>query len=208
VSTPRPLPLPPAVAPRSLPSLATEAVGEVWRLHREPDPRHPRAHAEGRFRFDAPAGEFPVTYANADRYGCFAEVYGDRQSIPSRDAARMLSRLIPTQPLKLIPLDDGQLLKALHPHRDGRISTSLEYPTTMQWSGALHTWYPDAHGIRYTARHATPHDNYCLFLDRCADLLQLDTDGKLADLRDTVTRACDAYGLAARLHEPHDNGGW
>jgi len=149
-----------------------------------------------------------VTYANADRYGCFAEVYGDRQSIPPHDATRLLSRLEPTQPLTLVALDDGQLLKALHPQLDGRISTSIEYETTMQWSRALHTWYPDAHGIRYTARHATPQDNYCLFLDRCADLLQLDIDGKLTDLRDTVTRASDAYGLATRLHEPPDNGGW
>jgi hypothetical protein len=205
---PRPLPLPPAAPPRPLPSLPVEAIGELWRLHREPDPLKPALHPQGRFRFDAPAGEYPVTYANADQHGCFAEVYGDRQSIPPRDATRTVSQITASEPLRLIPLDDGQFLKALHPQLDGRISTDVEYATTRQWALALHGWYPDAHGIRYTARHATPHHNYCLFLDRCAPLLTADLQGTLAELGELVTRACAAYRLAPRLHEPNDKGGW
>jgi hypothetical protein len=149
-----------------------------------------------------------VTYANADRFGCFAEVYGDRESIPPKDATRILSRITSTQPLRLIELNDGQLLKALHPLLDGRISTGIEYATTRQWSRALHVWYPQAQGMRYTARHATPHDNYCLFLDRCGDLLNVDPEGTLIELPELVTRACDVYRLAPRLHEPSDHGGW
>ncbi len=135
-------------------------------------------------------------------------MYGDGGSIPPSATSRLLSCLTATGPLRLVQLDDGRLLKALHPGLDGRISTDVEYPTTQRWSLALHEWYPDAHGVRYTARHATPHLNYCLFLDRCAGLLDLHTEGKLEDLADIVTLASDAYGLAPRLFEPRDPGGW
>jgi hypothetical protein len=180
----------------------------LWRVHDERDPRDIRRYPSGRFRFDAPAGEFAVTYANEDQYGCFGEVYGDRQSIPPADRTRLLSRLSASEPLYLIPLEDGELLKALHPQLDGRINSDVHYTVTQEWSLALHSWFPDAHGIRYVARHATPHLNHCLFLDRCEGRLELETKGKLEDLHEIVTRACDAYGLAPRLLEPRDPGGW
>jgi RES domain len=204
----RPIPLPPALRPTKLPTPADAAVPTLWRLHWEIDPRVPRHHSSGRFRFDAPQGEFAVTYLSADEYGCFGETYGDRQAIPPRDSERLLSRLTTTGPLRLIHLDDGELLKALHPHLDGRISSDIHYTITQAWSLALHEWYPEAHGIRYIARHATPHLNYCLFLERCSGLLELGTEGRLADLRELVIRACDAYGLAPRVFEPRDQGGW
>jgi hypothetical protein len=110
----------------------------LWRLHHEPDPRTPRHHSSGRFRFDAPAGEFPVTYGNEHQYGCFGEVYGDRLSIPPGDSERLLSCLQATTPLCLIDLSDGELLKALHPQLDGRISSAIHYTVTEAWSVALH----------------------------------------------------------------------
>jgi RES domain len=205
---PRPIPLPPTVTPSRLPALSAAPVPPLWRLHHEVDPRTPRHHSAGRFRFDAPVGQFPVTYGNEEEYGCFGEVYGDHQSIPPADSARLLSCLSAKSPLCLIKLDDGELLKALHPQLDGRISSDIHYTVTQAWSLALHEWYPEAHGIRYVARHATPYLNYCLFLDRCKDLLDLKTEGKLQDLHDLVIRACDAYALAPRLFEPRDPGGW
>jgi hypothetical protein len=135
-------------------------------------------------------------------------VYGDRESIPPGDGSRAASKLTCGEPLRLIPLEDGQFLKALHPQLDGRISTDVEYGTTRQWALALYGWYPDAQGIRYTARHATPHPNYCLFLDRCPNALRADREGTLDQLDELVTLACAAYGLAPRLHEPADKGGW
>lgn len=123
----RPIPLPPAAPPAKLPVLSPKHVPPLWRLHREVDPRRPRHHAIGRFRFDSPMGEFPVTYGNEGEYGCFGEVYGDRQSIPPADSTRLLSCLAATAPLRLIELDDGELLKALHPELDGRISSDIHY---------------------------------------------------------------------------------
>jgi len=205
---PRPIPLPPTAPPPKLPVLSAAPVPPLWRLHHEIDPRTPRHHSTGRFRFDAPAGQFPVTYGSEDEYGCFGEVYGDRRSIPPADSARLLSCLSATSPLRLIELDDGELLKALHPQLDGRISSDIHYAITQAWSLALHEWYPQAHGIRYVARHATPYLNHCLFLERCKGLLDVKTEGKLQDLHDLVTRACDAYALAPRLFEPRDPGGW
>jgi hypothetical protein len=120
---------------------------------------------------------------------------------------RILSRITPTEPLFLVPLDDGGLLKALHPQLDGRISSDIQYRITREWSLALHGWYPNAHGVRYVARHATPHFNYCLFLERCEGLLDLEPQGTLEELSDLVTRACDAYALAPRLLEIRDKGG-
>jgi hypothetical protein len=155
-----------------------------------------------------PPGEFPVTYGNEHQYGCFGEVYGDRLSIPPGDSERLLSCLQATTPLCLIDLSDGELLKALHPQLDGRISSAIHYTVTEAWSLALHEWYPEAHGIRYVARHATPYRNHCLFLDRCDGLLTVETEGRLKDLHDLVVRACDVYALAPRLFEPRDLGDW
>jgi hypothetical protein len=135
-------------------------------------------------------------------------VYGDRQAIPPQDRARILSQITPMEPLRLVPLDDGELLKALHPELDGRISSDIHYRITREWGLALYSWYPEAHGLRYVARHATPHFNYCLFLERCQGLLELEPQGKLEELHDLVIRACDAYALAPRLCETRDKGGW
>ena len=52
------IPLPPA-QPAAIPLV--EEVVAVWRVHKEPDPRAPPRYPAGRYRFDAPAGEYPVT---------------------------------------------------------------------------------------------------------------------------------------------------
>lgn len=53
----------------------------MWRLHWEDDPRQPRRYPSGRYRFDAPRGEYPVTYGNRDQLATFREVYGDTRLI-------------------------------------------------------------------------------------------------------------------------------
>lgn len=205
---PKPIPLPPGVAPSNLPALVADPLDALWRLHWEPDPRAPNAHPTGRFRFDAPDGEYLVTYGSDDRFACFGEVYGDRQSIPPTDMARKLSSIRANRPLRFITLDDGETLKALHSELDGRVASDIHYTVTRAWSLALHAWYKDADGIRYVARHGTPHLNRCLFLDRCASSLEVEEEGELGELRDLVVRACDAYALAPRLFESRDPGGW
>lgn len=192
------LPEPPGRRPAGLPALPREAVS-LWRLHWEDDPLAPRRYPAGKYRFDAPAGEYPVTYGNRDRLACFAEVYGDLGLIPEAQGTRRLSLLSALRPLALAPLDDPAFRRRLDPRLDGRIATAKQYPATQRWSLALHTWFPEADGIRYTSRHAERDHNYCLFLDRCGADLQVSLQGELRDLRQIVLFAADRYVLQARV---------
>lgn len=196
---------PPDKPVRDLPPLVEERL-DGWRLHWERDPRKRTQRKSGRARFDAPNGEYPVTYVNDDPYACFVEVYGDSGEISPREAERTFSRIWSTRPLRLIPLDSGEALSALA--LDLQISASTNYARTRLWSLRLHTWIPEADGLRYIGRHATTHLNTCLYLDRCADALRFEARGKLKDLRDHVIRAADAWSLAPRLVDERDEGGW
>jgi hypothetical protein len=191
------LPLPPEREPSDLPILEEEALS-AWRLHRDSDALAVRLHEEGRFRFDAPAGQYPTVYANADRLGAFAEVYGDVGRIgPSEGSGRFLSRVYSTEPLNLVTLDRGETQKALG--LDARICVSRRYKTTREWAYAIHRWYPEASGIRYLSRHASPHPNYCLFLDRCRHLLAAESQGRLDELKATVLLAAARYRLRSQI---------
>jgi hypothetical protein len=177
---------------RQLPArieLVEEMVG-LWRLHWEEDPLSPRRHPSGRYRFDAPEGEYSVTYGNRDRLGAFAEVYGDARRIDSIQAGRRLSVIVSERSLRLVPLDDAPTQKRLG--LDGRINFSKQYPVTRKWSLALHTWLSEADGIRYLSRHAGEQRNYCLFLDRCGVDLR-------AELRGVVLFTADKYSLVSDL---------
>ncbi len=185
--------------PRELPApieLVEEAV-RMWRLHWEEDPLSPRRHPSGRYRFDAPSGEYLVSYGNRDRLGAFAEVYGYTRRIDSSQAGRRLSLIVAQRPVRLIPFDDVPTQKRLS--LDGRINSSRQYPITQKWSLALHTWLPEADGIRYLSRHAGEEHNYCLFLDRCAGDLRAELQGTLAELRPVVLLAADKYSLISNL---------
>jgi hypothetical protein len=201
----RDIPYPPGRPPARPPALLEQEV-EAWRLHHGADPTAALRHKRGKFRFDAPAGEYPVTYGNEDDYACFAEVYGDSGEIAPSDAGRYLSAVRSTRPLRLLALDDSHVLAALG--LDLRIATTVDYARSRLWGLRLHEWYPDCDGLRYLGRHAARHLNFCLFLDRCAGSLEPDTIGRLADLRYHVIRAAEAYNLAPRLFEERDRGGW
>jgi hypothetical protein len=79
---------------------------------------------------------------------------------------------------------------------------SRQYETTMLWSRALHRWFPAADGIRYESRHAgAAFPNFCLFLDRCRNALQVEFRGTLGDpaLRALVLDAAHLYRLAVLI---------
>jgi RES domain len=171
-----------------------------WRLHWERSPRRPKRYPTGKFRFDAPAGQYKVTYVNEDRYATFAEVYGNQQGIPPTDRTRILSRVTVGRELKLLTIDEAEVQKAFA--LDLNISAVTDYPQTQAWSPAWHTWYPDVDGIRYVGRHAVKKLNYCFFLDRCADALAFKREGVLHDLDDVVAHACELYSLDNRLGDP------
>ena len=173
-----------------------------WRIHWEEEIANPPVRERGTHRFDAPAGEYPVTYLNVDRDATFAEVYGDLREIAPNQAERHFSAVRVEAPLRVVDLDNPKTLAA---HAlDLRISALSDYARTRRWSGAFHGWYPQADGIRYLGRHAARHLNYCLFLDRCGDRLRCEQEGTLAELRALVLAAADAYSLAPRLFDPDD----
>lgn len=192
---------PPKVLPGRPPNLRTELPAEFWRLHWEPNPNDPKLRNPGRWRFDAPHDEFPVTYANFERHHIFVEVYGDtenRREIAPDQAERKISVATATRELGLIDLGDAQTLSRLR--LDGRISSDLDYSTTQLWSHALHDWFPAADGIRYPGRKAGREDNVCLFLDRCAPALQWREIGTIASQRSLVIRACQMFDIIPRVY--------
>jgi hypothetical protein len=156
--------------------------------------------------FDAPNGEYSVLYGNKDRFGCFAEVYGDSGRITREQAARKLSFIESTKPLQLVPLDHAPTQKCFH--LDGRINMSKQYHVTQLWSQRLHAWFPQADGIRYLSRHAGTEHNYCLFLDRCASALEVMTHAEIQYQRNTVLFAAERYNLTVYLAKPDTKPAW
>ncbi len=200
MTAPDALPEPPDTPPAGLPPLVRE-LASAWRLHWEDDPLAPRRYPHGRYRFDAPDGEYPVTYGNRDRLACFLEVYGAMNLIAADQGGRLVSHLAVLRPLALVPLDDPATRRRLDPRLDARIATAIQYPVTQRWSRALHAWYPEADGLRYPSRHADGALNYCFYLDRCgtpADL-RVDRQGRLDQLRGVVLFAAERYRLEVRL---------
>lgn len=194
-----PVPWPPADPPARAPSLVEQALAQSWRIQRAGrSPLDPRPRAAGRFRFDAPRGEYPVTYVNLERLAAFAEVFGDAREIPPSAADRRLFDLRSGRPLRLVTLDDASTQKAFG--LDLNVCASIDYEKTRAWSLALYGWYREADGIRYLGRHAVRSLNVCLFLDRCRDALTVSDEGRLADLRVEGLRAAHRYHLAPRLY--------
>ncbi len=194
------VPSPPDRPPAPLPPLDGLSLAASWRLHREADPLRPRHYETGKFRFDAPAGEFPVTYVNLDPFACYAEVFGNRMEIPPSAATRRRSRIRSRRRLRLVGLDRAAVQKAFG--LDLNICSTLDYARTRAWSRAWHVWYPDADGICYFGRHAVEKRNLCLFLDRCVGDLEATFEGLLKDLRRDSLIAAHRYSLAPRLFFP------
>ena len=193
---------PPARAPERLSRLISTALGAPagwWRIHKSGEPPlDSTKHPTGKFRFDAPAGGFPVTYVNSDEYAVFAEPFGDARDIPPSAGDRRLVEVFANRPLHVLPIDDATVQKAFG--LDLRICADRDYRWTRAWSRAWHRWYPEADGVRFVGRHTSPHLNLCLYLDRCLDALSTRDLGDLKSLRAHGLEAAARYSLAPRLY--------
>lgn len=169
----------------------------AFRIHKELRPKSPRRYRSGRFRFDAPAGQFKVTYVSANRYACFAEVFGNTGIVPPDAGSRYLSQLVTDRPLQLLDLVDETVWPCFG--LDGQINCDIDYSMTQAWSLVWHSWYPKADGIQYPGRRAGLKLNYCLFLDRCGDSIAFRRLGRLAELTQTVRVAAERYALKNML---------
>jgi hypothetical protein len=195
------VPYPPSDPPQPLPPLVEQPLEQSWRLHWEPNPiRRRRGPDPGVSRFDAPAGEYAVTYVNEDRMAPFAEVYGDLRVLTKQEAARRWTRIAANRPLRILQLDQEGVAAAFG--LDLRIATEIDYDRTQAWSAAWHGWYADdpIDGIRYLGRKAMSHLNYALYLDRCGSDLSYKTDGKLIEMWADGVRACRRHGIAPELY--------
>lgn len=190
----RPIGRPPSAAPRNLPELTNVQPRTLWRLHWESDILAPPTHTKGKFRFDAPLGQYNVAYACESDLAVFAEVYGDRAQIPVADRHRRYSAMLPKRPLQLLDLHEPRVTAALR--IDTRLCTEPHYARARAWSAAFHSWYPEADGLRYIGRHSGGYLNYALFLDRCAPAFSIQPLGQLRDLRRLVQHAASTYSLA------------
>lgn len=188
----------PGDRPDRLPEPDEAMLDEAWRLHWEDDPTQERRYPHGRYRFDAPTGEFSVTYVSDDRLATFAETCGDSRLLAKSQARRRLSRVRSMRPLRLLRMDDMAVAAAFG--LDNRISTEKPYRRTQAWSLAWHTWYPQLDGIVFLGRKSAPHRNTCLYLDRCSDALRSQLAGTLAELREDALRACYRYRITPALY--------
>ncbi|MEN3281506.1 MAG: hypothetical protein V7607_2646 [Solirubrobacteraceae bacterium] len=191
---------PPDDPPGGLPRLRVARPPRLWRLHWEPDPTQPVVHNPGRWRFDAPEGQYAVSYANVSEHYVFAEVYCDTDDIHEigpDQAARRVSYVEVDRDLQVLDLGDASVLSALE--IDLRICTTIDYARTRGWALNLRRWLPELDAICYPGRRSGRADNYCLFLDRCGDALQWTADGTLADNEELVLIACELLGLVPRL---------
>jgi len=194
------VPYPPDEPPADLPPLTEQPLDASWRLHWEPNPIRRKRHKRGLSRFDAPRGEYGVTYVNEDRMAPFAEVYGDVRVLTKSEAPRRWSRIWSKRPLRILRLDEEGVAAAFG--LDLRVATELDYERTQAWSAAWHGWYEDdaIDGIRYLGRKAMRHLNYALFLDRCGADLAYETEGKLIEMWSDGLRACARHRIVPELY--------
>lgn len=188
---------PPDDPPHKLPDIRPDRPPELWRLHWEADPNKPTPANPGRWRFDAPLGEWPVTYVNASKFHVFAEVYGDNGDVAPDQLQRKISCAHLKRDLRLVDLGDARWLRALK--IDSRICDTVDYRCTQRWAARLRSWLHEADGIRYPGRKAGRADNYCLWLDRCADALEWTPHGILGEQEYLVLVACEMFSLSPRL---------
>jgi RES domain len=170
-----------------LPALVSHTIDSVRvSSEKEADPRAPKVWDPGRWRFDAPAAEYPVTYTGATFEVCVAEKFQDTRLIEAGHASQRVWQVTSSRPLRLIPVDQSLVQAQLG--TDARIWTEVHYRVTQQWGLALHSWYPDADGIRYTPRHTQEQTSFALYLDRCASTLSCTELRRLGDDRHALLR--------------------
>ena len=147
-------------------------------------------------RWDAPDGSFGVLYVGADAYAAFIETYGHTTGIRVIQtvdlAARTLSRLSPTRPLRLVRVTGPGLARL---GADARLF-SADYAISQQWSKAIYQHPSAPDGILYPARHDETRLCAALF-DRICDEIAVEGLGTLADTASVALlgRLLDCYGF-------------
>jgi RES domain len=159
----------------------------------EPDILRKQANNPGRYRFDAPAGEYPVTYTAATFEACVAEKFQARRAVEHRHLTQHVSLVSSRRDLHLVPFHDSVTLAQFG--LDARIWTTIDYPSSQRWSLHLHAWFPTADGIYYRPRHAHEQLACCLFLDRCSSHLDVRSNGVLGADRDRLLTAAVPRGI-------------
>lgn len=150
----------------------------------------------GRYRFDAPAGEFGILYAGHDEYCAFIETFG--HSLNSRVVTmdelkrRDLACLVANRPLRLVDLTGSGLSRL---GADNRVCTG-DYLLAQRWALALwrHDDQPD--GLSYRSRLDPSRQCVALF-DRAQEAVTASSLGSLADSRHRrlLASLLDMYGI-------------
>jgi len=116
--------------------------GDGLDYRRYPTPRH---------RFDAPADEYAVLYANDTRVATFNETYAERRRrMVDADAGRHLVEISAERELSVVDLRDDRTLSGLD--LDARVSVGDDYQACRELALALHERWTNADGIAYAAR--------------------------------------------------------
>ncbi|HEX4447144.1 MAG TPA: RES family NAD+ phosphorylase [Polyangiaceae bacterium] len=139
--------------PTTFPLVVTRVSWTWWRIHsREHDPLH--FGRETLHRFDAPAGEFGVSYVAKDVHGAFIETFGHATGVrfvTEREiAARGLARITTSRPLRLADLRAEGLARM---GADAALTSGPDYAMARRWARAIHAHPRGADGILYRARH-------------------------------------------------------
>ena len=150
-----------------------------------------------RYRFDAPAGEYAILYANDDKVAAFNECYAEkRRRLEKEHEDWHLVMISPERELPVVNLKDDRTLSTLG--LDARISVGDNYEACQAWGLAFHDSWPEACGITYAARWGGVETmNVALFPERCDNAFTVQSLGKLRDpqLEGLVLEAADRYNL-------------
>ena len=150
----------------------------------------------GRYRFDAPAGQYGVLYCGDDPYCAFIETFGHDTGINVVSLgdlrARTLARIELRRPLSLVDLTGAGLARI---GADNQLCDG-DYTVAQQWALALHDHPDQPDGINFRSRHDPSHLCTAVF-DRAKDALTATTLGSLADSgnADLLGTILDTYGF-------------
>lgn len=151
----------------------------------------------GDSRFDAPGGEFGITYLARDERGAFIETFGHATGVrvveQAELEARGIARITPKRPLRLVNLADKGLARL---GADARLTSGESYEVAHRWALAIHEHPTLADGMAYTARH-DPSRICAAVFERAQAELEVTPLGSLADAAHTalVVKLLDAYNF-------------
>ena len=155
--------------------------------------RYPTPHS----RFDAPGGEYAITYANDTEVAAFNECYAERgKRVEEEHKDWHLLEISTNRELPIVDLRDDRTLSDLE--LDARISIGDDYGTCQAWACAFYDSWPEVCGIAYAARWGGVRTtNVALFPERCREDLVVTSLGALKDsrLEATLLEAADRYRL-------------